>query len=429
MRTCLTVILVLLFSSQNIYSAESAIKTTISLLFFPEIEKNENDLITFLNTANKNLSNYKGFEYIPVEKLFDKKGLQNFFTNFRKALRYVSEGRLHYENMDFENSISSFSKAIQLFERENLFINKRNLYLEALSYMGAINVLSEKIDLAYNYFRQIITIDPKYTLDSTIFPPQIIDVYKKVSKEVLSSSRCIVKFKIEPENSQIFLDGELIGFSPLDRTGLICGSHHYYILAAGYYPSSGTFQVKQDEISKDISGALKATDDFSLMDKIQSSVKNAIDTDEYPEILGSLFDLDQIIVVYATGSREKPLLTGILYDNIGKVKINSYTANLTAPLSESRKEIDSFITSIYLEIGGKRIITQSLSALNADEGLQPKRERSAQITGTPIYEKWWFWLTIVGSVALIITVPVILINTSEPTNRDINEPIDPFLRK
>ncbi|MCX7942956.1 MAG: PEGA domain-containing protein [Deltaproteobacteria bacterium] len=411
--------------------AKTNIKTTVSLIYFPEIERNEADIMTFIRVAQKNLLSYKGFEYIPLEILLDKKGFQAFFSDFRRALRHVQEGRLHYENMDFENSHSSFARAVQLFEKNNIFVNKQNLYIEALTYLGAIAVLSNKIDLAYNYFRQIVTADPKYKPDASLFPPQIIEVYNKVSREILNTSKCVVKFVTEPENAQIYLNGEFVGFSPIDKTGLICGNHYYYVLAAGYRPSFGSFQVTQDKIVKEVFETLNATDNLSLLDKIQTSTKQLINSDDYPPVLSFLSDIDQVIIVYVTGSRAKPLLVGILYDNIGKNKINLHSVQLNKPLSDSPKEIDNFITSVYLEIGGKRIITPAMSHLTSEEYLPSSMEKKVGKTETPkpLYRHWWFWMTIVGAAALLITIPVVLINTADSNQRDPNDHLDPFLRR
>ncbi len=425
-----TFFIIMFFCFQSlIFAAGDAIKPTVSLIFFAENEKGSADLFTFLKAAQGNLSNYKGFEYIPVEILLDKRGFSSFFSDFRKALRYISEGRMHYENMDFDSSESAFSKALVLFEKNNLFVNKKRLYLEILSYIGAISVLSNKIDMAYNYFRQIVTIDTSYKLDPDLFPPQITDVFNKVSKEVFSTSRCVVKFRVEPDNAYIFLDGELLGLSNADKTGLICGNHFYYILSAGYYPVAMSFQIAQDKIIKDVSEVLKATDDFNLLEKIQSSVKQALEADEYPLILSTLSDIDQIIIVYASGSREMPVLTGVLYDNIGKTVINIHSVKLTKPLSGSDRDIVNFMTSVYLDIGGKKIIPPVILPISS-EGLHPsKNQKPAELQNIPVYQKWWFWITIVGSVALLITVPVVLINTAESYQRSPDDHIDPFIRR
>ncbi len=431
MRLTAYLAIILICLQMTAFSAGNTIKTTVSLIFLPETERNDADIITFINTAQQNISSYKGFEYIPLEILLDKKGFSSFFTDFKKGLRFVSEGRLHYENMDFESSSSSFAKAAALFEKNNLFVNKQALYLETLTYLGAIAVLSNKIDSAYNYFRQILTINPRYKPDSSVFPPQITEVFNKVAKEILSASKCVVKFRTEPEKAQIYLDGEIIGFSPADRTGIICGNHYYYLLAAGYHPLSGTFTVRQDKIVKDISENLSATDNLSLVEKIQTSVRQTINTDEYPSVLSSLSDIDQIIIVYATGQRDKPILTGVLYDNIGKNKINAYSVKLTKPLSDSAKEIDSFITSVYLEIDGRKIITPSVLPFGTDDYSVSSKEKKPEKAEdqTPVYKQWWFWLTLVGTAALLVTIPVVLINTSDPSQKNPDDHLDPFLRR
>lgn len=414
--------------STNLMGAVGSIKTTVSLIILPEIERVDTDMMTLINVAQKNLSEYKGFEYIPFEILIDKKGFSAFFSDFKNAIKFISEGEFNYENLDFDTSNSLFTKAVRLLEKNSFFVNKRNLYTNALFYLGAMAVLTNKMDLAYNYFKQILTVDSRYKPDSSLFPPQIVEIFNKVAKEVLSASKCVVKFKVEPENAQVYLDGEFIGFSPIDRTGIVCGKHYYYVLAEGYFPSYGIVQITQEKIFVEISEALKATDNFSLIEKIQSSVKQVMNTEEYPDILSILSDIDQIVIIYVQGSRERPTLKGVLYDNIGRNKINMNTITLSKPIDKSAKEIDSFITSVYLEIGGKRIITSSTMTFGTDEITQIPKEKSTE-EHSPIYTKWWFWITIVGSIALLITVPVVLINTGEPSNKDPNDYLDPFLRR
>jgi len=428
MRVLLPLITFLFYLSIS-FADTPAIKTTVSLIFFSDFEANDEDIKSFVKTAEKNLSNYSGLEHIPVEILMDKKGFSSFSSDIKKVMRYLSEGRLHYENMDFENSIASFTKAIQLLEKNHLFANKRNMYIDALSYAGAISVLSNKVDMAYNYFRQILTISPKHTLDQNIFPPQITGFFNRVAKEIQSSPRCVIRFRLEPERSYVFLDGKFAGTSPFDRTGVVCGVHHYYILSPGYYPLSGSITVSPEKMAVEVKETLSATNELSIIDTIQSSVKQYIDTDGYPPALSQLSDVDQIITVYATGSREKPQLYGALYDNIGKLKINSQVISLSRPLSDSSQEIDSFITSIYLDIGGRKIITQVMPPTSSSE-IAPQKDKSIpNPKEKQIYEKWWFWIAIIGSIAILVTVPVILINSAESDTHSPDEHTDPFLRR
>jgi len=429
MRIILPIIAMILYS--NLLLAESGtIKTTVSLIFFSDFEMKESDMKTFFKTSEKNLSGYTGFEYVPVEILMDRKGFVSFSSDLKKVLRFISEGKLHYENMDFDNSMASFSKAIQTLEKNHLFANKRRMYIEALSYAGAISVLSNKTDAAYNYFRQILTIEPKHLLDPNTFPPQITEFFKKVSKEVQSSPRCIIKFKTEPEKSQVFLNGKFSGVSPFDKTSLVCGNHHYYIINAGYYPSSGSINISPDKIAGEVNETLSATNDLQLIDNLQTSIRQNIETDEYPSALSSLSDVDQIITIYATGSREKPQMVGALYDNIGKIKINSQSVSLSKPMSDSAQEIDSFITSIYLDIGGRKIITQTMiPTLGSSENIAEKEKPKPTHQEKQVYEKWWFWIAIIGSIAILITVPVVLINSADPVSRSPDEHTDPFLKR
>lgn len=428
--TRFSVVLVVVFLLPTILrAAEPAHKTSISFISFVEIERSDSDTELLLSTVVHNLSRYKGFDYIPIERLIDKKGFSTFYSDFRRATRFLAEGKLHYENMDFESSLSSFSKAIQIFEKNNLFINKRTYYLESLSYVGAISVLTKKIDNAYKSFRRIVTIDQQYRLNEDIFPPQIVEIFKKVAKEVLATPKCIVRFRTDPDRSQVYLNGELIGLSPLDRSGLVCGDHYYSILMPGYYPVSGSFSVDQERIKIDLSESLKATDNLGLLEEIQNQIRQSIETDDYPEILTLLSDVDQLIIVFVTGTNEKPVLTGILYDNIGKIRINSNSVVLNKPIAYSVNEIDSFITSVYLDIGGRKIFVQPflLPTTGQDESGISKEKKAIE-RESPIYTKWWFWLTIVSGIAILITVPVIVINSAE-SGGSSDDHLDPFLRK
>lgn len=420
--------LVLIFQL-NLYSAENPIKTTISLIYFSEIEKSDEDLSSFLKVAERNLSSYKGFEYFPIEIILDKRQFNSMYSDFKKAIRYISEGKLHYENMDFENSFAAFTKAIKLFEKNNLFINKRQLYLETMTYLGAISLLSGRPDEAIRYFKEIITIDSKYRPDASLFPPQITEFYKNLTKETLSSAKCVLRFRTEPENAKIYLDGEFIGLSPIDRTGILCGNHYYYILADGYKMASQAFNIDQRSIVKEVTERLSASDEFDLLNKIQNQLKQGIQTDEYPPILQALSDIDQVIIVYATGSRDRPLLSGLLYDNIGKNRINIYSLNLSRPISESQKEVDGFVTSVYLEIGSRKIIPPSVFQFTGENSIDSGSKKIDSKDNLPVYKKWWFWIAIAGATAILISVPVILINTAENSSRGPDDHLDPFLRK
>lgn len=52
-----------------------------------------------------------------------------------------------------------------------------------------------------------------------------------------------------PENGTVFLDGEMIGYSPLEKSGIPAGTHEITITHEGYTNWSKLVTVRQGQIT------------------------------------------------------------------------------------------------------------------------------------------------------------------------------------
>lgn len=163
-----------------------------------------------------------------------------------------SQGMKAYESGDFQLSIEKLSKAIP-------FLKGGRKRIEALKTMAFAYMAFLNKEEARQQFCNILKLDPTFELDPIMTPPKILAVFGEakekclpfggVKVEAISGDREIIF------GAKVYLNGELIGETPLQRKDILPGEYEIKVSKNGFRSFEARVSI-EERVTREVKSTL-----------------------------------------------------------------------------------------------------------------------------------------------------------------------------
>jgi tetratricopeptide (TPR) repeat protein len=154
----------------------------------------------------------------------------------------LSEGMRAYQNGEYQLSIDKLSKAISLLKQDR----KR---IEAFKTLAFAYMAFPKKEEARRQFCNILKLDPTFELDPIMTSPKILDVFQEAKEkcwpfggievQAISGDREIIS------GAQVYLNGKLIGYTPLKRKDVLPGEYELEVNKDGFRSFNARVSIEE----------------------------------------------------------------------------------------------------------------------------------------------------------------------------------------
>ncbi len=158
----------------------------------------------------------------------------------------LTKGIESYNSGDYSNTQKLLTRAIPL-------IKEKSKAVEAHKYLAFVHIAYGENQKAHNEFIEALKIDNTFRLDPKMTSPKIMEVFRKAKAEIVSEGAISIITK--PEGAKVYLNGNLIGETPLRQNEIVAGEHKIIIKKRGYEPIEAGITVK-DKILTNIEHTL-----------------------------------------------------------------------------------------------------------------------------------------------------------------------------
>lgn len=139
--------------------------------------------------------------------------LQDVFLGSAQAA--LQEGRVLYDNAQFQGALTSLQKAEGAMERGIEFLRDPNLLVEIHLYEGLAQMALGNDDGAQEHFEAVARTDPARTLDPVRTPPQMIDAFEEAKLLIAEAGVAVIEFESGAvTGAEIFINGRRAGTTP-----------------------------------------------------------------------------------------------------------------------------------------------------------------------------------------------------------------------
>ena len=142
-----------------------------------------------------------------------------------------AQGMKAYENGEYQLSIDTLSKAITL-------LNGDKERIEAFKTMAFAYMAFPKKEEARQQFCNILKVDPTFELDPIMTPPKILTVFHEAKEQCLPFGGIEVRATSGDQKpisgAKVYLNGDLIGETPLQRMDILPGEYEIEVQKDGF---------------------------------------------------------------------------------------------------------------------------------------------------------------------------------------------------
>jgi tetratricopeptide (TPR) repeat protein len=321
------------------------------------------------------------------------------------AYERYNAGMQYYRKLDLNNALKEFNAAVRGY-REGISILRDNHYLlYSHLYLGLILNFLGRTAEGKKFIQEMVILDSERktrVLPQRDFPPKIVDLHKKVTKEVMAKPMSTLNVDTTPAGAKVMFDGEELGTTPFQIKEIPSGQHFISLDLQGHQFYGAPIQVNPG--TQSFTMPLKEKSAFQVYnaearnDGVRSSleaVAGALNVDIL--ILGqtSLKNSSTVLVTTQTFDARTSTFSDVIQEefSIKKPKLKIVPEGLAGTLHSRSASIKKGSTETAVKTSKKEKV--NVTEFDVD---QPKD--NSNIEGTsPFYKKWWFWAG-VGVVAV-----------------------------
>ena len=172
-------------------------------------------------------------ELVRLSDALDAAGRREREAGAAEAAAAMKEGQKAYDELDTQQALQQFDKAVRAYEAGDLSRHFGEL-TRARVMKAASQVANGENTAAQLEIRAVLAVDPRAQFSPNFFPPDEMAFVEKERKAALASTRTALTVRTEPVPAQVYVDGEFRGVSPVSLTDLTAADHYVTAVAPGY---------------------------------------------------------------------------------------------------------------------------------------------------------------------------------------------------
>lgn len=149
--------------------------------------------------------------------------------------KMLAQAKDNYYRLNYIEGKSLANKAISILKSDpqSVYDNGSDL-VDAYLTLGIISRSMGNIGEARQAFREALRLDPKHKLDSRAFPPSMVNLFENVRESMNTQPKGGIKVVSDPKVADVFVNGVMVGVTPLTLEDLPEGVHYIKLSANKY---------------------------------------------------------------------------------------------------------------------------------------------------------------------------------------------------
>lgn len=241
--SALTVVLGLLLAGP-LLAVESDVERTIAIVELREGPDSSSLTVDYLKEVERGFrqANKGDYIYVPMSQVLEKLGknrdqLPRALTDERRTLLAEAKkaGIAYLDRADAVNAIKALNSAASKYRAAlaapGADDKLRKDYLDILAQLATAHILAKEPDKAEDAFRLVVTtFGPGAKVTDDFYRPDVVEVFKKVVKDVKKLEKGKLDVASTPLGAEIILNGAGRGTTPGTISDLIPGMYSVHLI-------------------------------------------------------------------------------------------------------------------------------------------------------------------------------------------------------
>ena len=208
-----------------------------------------------------------------ARKKIKRGGKRKTDTDLQRAIAKLEDARRQMERLKFDRAIGPLESVIKQFAKDIDLLDDYQLLVEAHVMLSVAYLRRGKQRQGKRTLEQLLVVRPDLTVDPRDYPPMFLTLLNKTRKKVLSRGTGTIRVPGGTQPQEVYLNGRLMGRSPLLIEKVMTGQNHIRIVATGRNYSGHIAKVTKDTTTL-VMGSLAIQGESgaeTLEDKIRSN--------------------------------------------------------------------------------------------------------------------------------------------------------------
>ncbi|MFH1727460.1 MAG: PEGA domain-containing protein [Pseudomonadota bacterium] len=328
---------------------------------------------------------------------------------YKKAKMNIDLGKLELKQNKYAEAIDKFQAAILSLINSVASWTSNNDIIKAHLYLAFAYSKKEISTAVMTEFQKLLTIDPTFDLPKNMFSKSYSDLFMKTKTKLLSANKSYLNIKTNPNSSSVFINGKEINRKKIIK--LIPGTHYLTVKKKGYDTYFEKLELNPGDKKKITISLEGGKEDINSYFGVAKNL--ALIPIERLKFLSSLSENMKVgyLLLASTEVKDDEITIAIQIINT-KLSILSKIVSMTMPVKKLSKEINLLTYTMGTCINYLGQMEDQCIIKSSDNIFLPLATKSQInymkgdvssliIDSTPIYEKWWFWTIIGGTLVTI----------------------------
>ena len=270
----------------------------ISSLLVPMDPASQSASVQMEVYMNDALGHFDGFAVRKPEELFGMPEDTAAKAALERANKSFSESAAAFDKREYEEAERKVRATLKELESAVGAMRGCSPLCESLAIYGALLHLRGDVEEAKTTLMDLIALNPTYELSPKRFNREFLALRLQVATSRTAQLRGGATLKSRPAGARVYLDGELVGYTPVTLPTLAIGKHLLRLERPGFRQHGQLLEVTPDDVETNTdlvpTPAYKAYD--VQMNKVAGEVVRAGQKSSGVTALGQSLGLDRVMV-------------------------------------------------------------------------------------------------------------------------------------
>ncbi|MCP3097652.1 PEGA domain-containing protein [Myxococcus sp. K15C18031901] len=345
--------------------------TSILVPMDPDSEAGSVQMESYMNDA---LGNFAGFTVRKPEEIFGLPGDPNAQSALERARKGYTESAAAFDKKEYDDAEAKIRATLKELSGAPAAMRGCSPLCESLALYAAVLHLRGDVEEAKLVLIDLIAVSPTFELNPKRFSRDFIALRVQVATGRSSLLRGSATVKSRPAGARVYVDGDLVGYTPVTIPALSVGKHLLRLERPGFRQYGQLMEVTPDdvEVSADLAptAAYKSFD--GQLDRVASEVSRGISQANGVSSLGKSLGLERAMLgtIKAAGEGSEVILG--YYDIRTGKKLGGRRVVLQGDeFGQLKQEMERIVNQLVnnAEGGGEKVV-RSADPLDGKGGME-----------------------------------------------------------
>ncbi|MCE9666667.1 PEGA domain-containing protein [Myxococcus stipitatus] len=342
-------------------SAQTRRVTSILVPMDPDSEASAVRMESYMNEA---LANFASFTVRKPEEIFGLPGDNNAQSALERARKGYTESAAAFDKKEYDDAEAKIRATLKELAGAPAAMRGCSPLCESLALYAALLHLRGDVEEAKLVLIDLIAVSPTFELNPKRFSRDFIALRVQVATGRSSLLRGSATVKSRPAGARVYVDGDMVGYTPVTIPALSVGKHLLRMERPGFRQYGQLMEVTPDdvEVSADLAptAAYKSFD--GQLDRVASEVSRGISQANGVANLGKSLNLERAVLGTVKAAGEGSELILGYYDIRNGKKLGGRRMVLQGDeFGQLKQEMERIVNQMVntAEGGGEKVVRSS----------------------------------------------------------------------